>query len=348
MKKVMVFPFIYENELECMGVYLNHEYEIESLVSYPGWDNGKEYCIHGKHYCVSFDFFENLERCDILWLCDNDIVIDTNDLLSYIQAAVDKNKTVWIGRSINELALKNLMALDPFGTHIIFPKKYLLDCGHTYQSLSTPVLAVGGFCQNMGKFGFQIAITREFMLRGYHPLLVSSRPDAEFFGHYSIPDWRNVCASDNDKIMALNYYFSKLEHYYHPDLFVIGIPGAMLPNDLDYFFDFATTAFQISQAIAIDDAVMILPCLDFESNAICEFTAQSEAKLGTPISYFSIDRKTIDFANTKEKGHPDFVAVSNNYLLHAINNCKLSNVSSIYTDSGFVSSIVSSFIGNYS
>ena len=222
-----------------------------------------------------------------------------------------------------------LKELDSTGELLIFPPEPPMDWYYMYQKLSTPVIAVGGFSQRTGKFAMEIAITKGFAAQGFKPLLVASRPDAAFWGHEALPSYFfDDSIPDNKKIMALNYYFSKLEHLKRPDVFIVGIPGALLPNDLDYFYEFATLSFQISQAVELDDIIMSYPCLGVAETFFSEMELRSESLLGAPICFHNIIGKVFDASNSRELEHLNYTCMDGAYIQAELQKYSAPNISS--------------------
>ena len=92
----MIFPFWIENKEEARGVELTNDCELGALVSLPGWNRDLECLIGGKEYRITYDFWEALDMCDILWLCEHPAKLPHGLLHQYVSAAIaQKKKSGW-------------------------------------------------------------------------------------------------------------------------------------------------------------------------------------------------------------------------------------------------------------
>lgn len=125
--------------------------------------------------------------------------------------------------------------------------------------INTPIVAICGLSPMTQKFDLQLYFRDYFMKDGYKVSQIGTRDMGYLFGFHSWGDalYTN-CFSETEKIAKINQFVKDIELVENPDIFIIGIPDALIPYTQKHTFRYGIPAFEILNAITPDYMVMSL------------------------------------------------------------------------------------------
>jgi peptide maturation system protein (TIGR04066 family) len=305
MKKVLVYPFNREffSIMNNYNLLFKRNIEIVSLVSLPGWGLSDEvYNINNKNISVTCNFNNSLNDCDLVWIIDSWLPLYFDSYIyPNIKEAASKGKKVLLTRKLSNIEKTKLNELRNNITYLddINPK-----LTGRYINVNTPIIAIAGISQNTGKFELELSLKQELEEKGYRVLLIASRREAIITGDCRIPDFMlKNDLSENEKILAFNHYVSKLESEKHPDIIILGIPGAVTSYDNKFFKDYGILAIEIAKAVPIDSLILCSLYGDYKKEYFEECEKTVGEQLCTKIDIHTLSKYSIDETEMLERGN---------------------------------------------
>lgn len=268
MEKMMIYPYsrAYEPYVRNKGIL--GEYTISALVSPRGW--GYEGNIvadgQGEEYMVSADFSEQLDACTSVWFVeDGRLKMPQGLLREKLLKAVDQGKKILYTRYDDENyeEMKKLIPAELYIEEKMELQTILNLLPDRTYDIDTPIVVVAGTGQDTDKLAIQLILKQKFQEKGYATTVISSRRDGDWDGVYSMPSFVFDCSvGETEKIIKLNHYVKQIESKDRPDLFIVGVPGAILPFDGIDHNEFGILAYEMSFAVPCDVAVL---CMTYSS-----------------------------------------------------------------------------------
>ena len=259
--KVVVYPFDRDFLPVLKNGDLLKELEIGSVVSLKGWGfvNSTVSTYGGRQYVVSDSLNVALEGCDCLWLVDSWNQCSFGDyILPAALLAAKKGRKIICTRSLSdaETAVLRETVTENMASFAEQYDPYICHKGEGQGLLGTiniPVVTVAGVAENTGKFDTQAALFRYFQQNEYKVCWLSSRREAVLMGAHTFPNFLlKPGLMENEKIIAVNKYAMLLERAEQPDIFLLGIPGAIALYSKRHSGDFGLLAQEVMQAVPPD------------------------------------------------------------------------------------------------
>lgn len=264
MEKILIYPYSkgyepYVKSQEIMG-----NYSVTALVSPRGWGYEGDVITdrQGQEYVVSAEFSEKLNDCTCVWFVADGRLKMPKELLSEkVSEAVKHGKKIIYtryGDKYYEEMRRLIPAEQCVEMRVNHTEKYTLSPDRTYE-IETPVVVVAGMGQDTDKLAVQLTLRRKLMEKGYKVRVISSRREGDWDGVYEMPEFVfNHSVSESGKIIKLNHYVKQIELSERPDVFIVGVPGAILPLDNIDHNEFGILAYEMSFAVPCDAAVLCM------------------------------------------------------------------------------------------
>lgn len=209
---------------------------------------------------------------------------ETKEDENYIKQVKQQNLLYW-------MAEKN-------DNYIIEISKY-----HYCSELDSPVVFITGEGPLTGKFETQLGIRHEFLKRGYKVSQIGSRPFCELFGFHSLPGFLFHGGLDEiQKIISLNYYVKGIEKNENPDVFIVGIPGGIMPIVQQIHNNYGILHVEIGAALEPDIIVHNLYSSEHTTSYLEKTAHLIEGRLGTRTDCFILSNTIIDYSTINETG----------------------------------------------
>jgi peptide maturation system protein (TIGR04066 family) len=320
-ERILVFPVdreslpLIRSADNYSSVFINH------LVSPKSWGHeGEFFCNNNRDIIVSHDYENAMEDCTTVWIVDSWNELEfTQFILPVFLSASEKRKKIVCFRCLSieeEAVLKDLdvcYVTRSTPTITLTPESRV-------QEIRTPVVYVLSSTENNNQLYIETALSDELRGREYKTLLVSSSKACVVFGDHSIPDFI-FCNrySENEKVLAMNQVIRCLEATHQPDIFVIGIPGAALPNDYRYSTDFGILAYELSEAVRPDFAVLSSPCMLYDTDFFKGIEESLLGRLGVSIDIHSLSPYALDYAGITNEKRIGYLSLDDAYVQNTIN-----------------------------
>lgn len=200
-------------------------------------------------------------------------------------------------------------------------------------TINVPVVAIAGVSKNMGKFDAQAALFRYFMQNEYKVCWLSSRKGAVLMGAHALPNFLlKPGLLENEKIIAMNKYAMKLERADQPDIFLMGIPGAITLYSKRYSGDFGLLAQEIIQAVTPDIFVVGSPySTRGEAYSFEGLEHLTEQRFGIGIDFHVMAPYMIDISRSKLEKKTIFLTIDEERVSQRVSEFNRNNL--FYIDS---------------
>jgi peptide maturation system protein (TIGR04066 family) len=327
MEKILIYPYnkSYEPVVAHQKLIASSiaNIQIESLVSPRGW--GLEDDIVDGSYGVikvSCDFEAELDKCTMVWFVeDGNLQLPEDILFDKLHKAIRANKKIIYTRTKNYSQYKQAMTLIPNDIKVninIHKNSNLLNKAMCYK-INVPVLIVFGLEENTDKFEVQLGLREEFISRGYKVSSISSRRDSDILCVHSMPEFmfKNEI-SEADKIIQYNHYVKEVELDENPEIIIIGIPGGIVPFDSFNHNNYGIMAFEISNAVPCDCAVMCSPYYQFFNGDYSEVHKDMFNKYGFNVEYIHIAPITIDTRTIADNFIRGFLTIKKDFVKNKV------------------------------
>jgi hypothetical protein len=130
--------------------------------------------------------------------------------------------------------------------------------------------------------------------------------------------------------MAMNHYVRQLEMKHAPDIIIVGVPGAALLFDSRFSTDFGIIAYEISEAVKSDFAILSSPCAPYDKEFFRGIEDGLQGRLGVSVDAHSLSPYALDFA--AEMQSLSYLSLSDTFvcdIIEQIGYDKLYNLNNI-------------------
>ncbi len=232
--------------------------EVEAVVIPKGWGEKGEVIksISGKSIVVKDDFEEEILRCDVVWFVEDGICSLPEKLLKdKIEKTAEMGKKFIFSRHESIFMEKYNMDL------LLAPncREKQIEIKYTNRLIpnDVPVIVVASDFKTPDKAEIEIALRYELQKKGYNVSSIFSFSGGEYMGGHSFPDFMNdQKKSESDKIILYNHNVRLIAADEKPDVFIVGIPGEVLPYSNTIHNEFGIRTFEITNAISSDFTVL--------------------------------------------------------------------------------------------
>ncbi len=189
-----------------------------------------------------------------------------------------------------------------------------------------PVIFVLGLGEKMHKFELQLILREKYIKEGYKVSQIGSRNNScELLGFHSFPlELHKNNLTESEKVIYFNRYIKHIENEEKPDIFIIGIPGGIMPYSNQFTNRFGFMSYIVSNAVEPDAGILSINYGEWTKKLLEKLTKTTEYKLGFPIDCFNISNTQIDWTASIEKGHlmynileKEFIEIKKKELLNS-------------------------------
>lgn len=348
-KNAAVFPYDRGFEPVLEHAFLMDMLSVNYLTALEGYIEQDQIFCGGRHYTVKEQLTpEEMAQVDILWLVDSFYQVPEETVLQKVREFAGNGKDILsgqvmeshVGKQIQEICREAEVRLwEPAA----FMKEYhpvekecmtqWEQCGPPYplevKQISTPVVMVLGDGELCDKFELQLLL-REYMLRkNYRVCSIGSRTGCETVGVYSHPAFmKENFLSETEKIVSYNNYMKELERQENPDVFILGIPGGMLPLSKKKFGDFGVRAYEIFQAVSPDYVVLSLHMGEYNRKYMEELQKLFYYRFNSAIDCFYFSSYGIDSFSFHQNGVLKYLVFPDENVREAID--RIDGIPNIY------------------
>jgi peptide maturation system protein (TIGR04066 family) len=320
-ERILVFPVdrdslpLIKSADNYSHVFINH------LVSPKSWGHeGDVFFINGREILVSHDYEKTLDDCTTVWIVDSWNELEFSQfILPAIRTAAQKSKKVVCFRCLSADEKAVLSDMDICYVSHSMPSVTLTPESRV-QEVRTPVVFVLSSTENCNQLYIETALCAELRNREYNALLVSSQKEGVIFGEHSIPNFMFSRKYDeNEKVLMMNLFIRQLEIKNQPEVFVIGIPGVAMPNDYRYSTDFGILAYELSEAIKPDFAVLSSPCMPYDTDFFKGIEESLLGRLDVSVDIHTLSPYSLDYAGITIEKQIGYLSVDDSFVQKTIN-----------------------------
>lgn len=308
-EKAMVYPYDREFASVLRHQNLICDYEITAAITPNGWGlNGKDAsCVDGGQpldIIVDNDFKNLIGKCDALILSNSVLKLDFKEsVYPKIMYAVEHGKRIISTAKFGskEIEMIEKVCVNKDGIFVQYPlskdyENYIYADKIEIQEIKTPVIFALGVGENTHKFEIQLSLRENLISMGYKVSQVGSRNYCELFDFHSFPKFMfSREYSETEKIKLFNNYIKNIENTENPDVIIIGLPGAIMRiNNLDTY-DFGVLAFEVSQAVKSDAAILSILYEDYLPTFFEKIAQEIKYKFACDVSCFNYVNSKIDW-----------------------------------------------------
>ncbi|MDF2989338.1 MAG: hypothetical protein K0R50_4848 [Eubacterium sp.] len=327
-KKLLIYPYDIEFSPVLRHPEMLSEYDIAALVAPNGWgftgkdasvaDGGEKLNIN-----INNDFEGLLPLCDTVLFTEAERVLDFHkSILPKVEKAAEQGKNILYFRKIEENSKNQLMEICKkynvgFKSGEDFENTYndIELEGFNLQKINTPVIFVLGLYEKTQKFEIQLSLREVFNSLEYKVSQVGSRNYCELLGFHSFPQFMYSSAKTEDKkILSFNHLLKDIENSEKPDVIIVGIPGNVMRLNDNFTGRFGIMAYEVSQAVTPDAAVMSTLYEDFKPEYFEKIATSIKYKLGFDISCFNLSNIKFDWAVAEYSFKESYLMIDSSFV----------------------------------
>ncbi|MBE6011397.1 MAG: TIGR04066 family peptide maturation system protein [Lachnospiraceae bacterium] len=237
---------------------------------------------------LTVNYKESLDVCDAVLFnyCDFRY-INHKLLIKEIDQAVNQKKKIILSKDIEKYIKSNEDFPEFTYRSLGSDTKYQFDKRAKMGRINTPIVFILGLGQYCNKFEILLTFKKYLEQMGYKPLCISGNPYSELFGIRSIPEFMFANeVSDTEKITNLNNYFRNWEQEEEPDIFLVSVPDAILPFNMDYHNNFGTLPFIFANALNPDIEILSVYSAVYSDYYYCNMKNICKYRLNCDSVYF--------------------------------------------------------------
>jgi peptide maturation system protein (TIGR04066 family) len=326
-QKTLVYPF----DRHFLPIIRNSAYPTELLFShfvspngwgYEGMDAGSLDESEPLGVLIESDFERTLTDSDIVLFTQSDHDINKELLiLPKIVRAIETGKRVLCTvlltqeevQQYSEQCLKYGNSFEYLNNNLDYKEKPSLNDSELElkaQGLYTPVIMIFGLIENIGKFDTQLALTSHLKQLGYDVALVASRSYGKLFGAYSVPPFFfDRLFTEFEKIVMFNNYIRDIENNHKPDIFVIGVPGGLVPINKNVTNRYGVTAYEMTREVIPDASILCTHFERYTPEYIENLKLLSKYRFSTEFDGYIVDNVSLDVSSRDTPGHASYTVL---------------------------------------
>lgn len=300
MKKIIVYPFTYEHrELIIYDYLINNFKLIGAIVLNDSDEKSLKNELNGfsvEKITCNFDTY--LNECDtVLFLDTENQYVTKEHYMSKLAMAHKANKEILFTNKCahfsGETYIENAFMLNgkeeknvPNATI----EKYI-------KNIDIPAIGVMGIGKYCNKLCCELVLYSYFKSKGYNVVYIGSKDYVPLFGGKIFPDFVNdKNFSVTDRIIKLNHYLFELSISEKADIFVLGMPGGIMPLNNKILNNFGEIPFIISNAIRLDIGILCSYYYERLTGEYIEsYSNYCKYKLNCDINFINISNSSYRF-----------------------------------------------------
>ncbi len=313
-KKEKLLIYTADNSLQDAHVYAQElsEYDIVDIILYTDLMNLGNYeeAIDKQLSQASVIFFDDFENKAI-----NNVFIRNN-----IIKAISAGKSIICSALFDEItitemkksaAVKELSFVYNAQPYLIKDKDFNNRIETSkIKEINTPVIFVAGISERTEKHYIQLALRYKLKSKGYSVAQIGTKNYCKIFGFHPFPAFMfSSELSELSKIILFNHYVKKIELTEKPDVIIIGIPGGIVPIDIEFNNRFGITSYEISQAVCPDAVIMSVLYENLPQEYFEEINLTAKYRFGFEIDCFNLSNTRFDWAESQSEHKPCYLSI---------------------------------------
>ncbi|MCX7745304.1 MAG: TIGR04066 family peptide maturation system protein [Clostridia bacterium] len=311
-EKMLIYPFDLETTPLLRHKNLVTHYDIAAVAAPNGWGtNGKDACCTDGGpeigMKITSNFEKALEACDTVFFAQTEVPLDFNrSIYPRLLKTIEANKNLISCLPLDSEVIKELSkkceekgttfrSLCESSEHKILPHNI-----EEIYDINVPVVFVVGITERTHKFEIQLALREKFLKEGYKVGQIGTKNYCELMDFYSFPHQLfDSNLTESQKIVHFNHYIKRIEVKDKPDVIIIGVPGGTMPINKVFTCKFGVLAYEISQAVVPDVAVVSTSFEDYKPEYFEVLSQSIRYKLGFAPTCFNLSNTLLDWQSSK-------------------------------------------------
>ncbi|ANU44946.1 hypothetical protein ADH76_01415 [Enterocloster clostridioformis] len=336
-KRLLVFPFNYNNYLLATNKELIKKYDVMAFVCTGNSPFNKKdagiFVNKKTGIVISDSYLEEINKVDSVLLTSgldeefSDIYVEKIAIARKERKEILVTKAVLKTLEAKNILLNEIICIDGEESEGIIDTDVLYD-------INLPVIAVTGAGENCEKFDVQLSINRIFTERNYKVFQIGSKEYASVFGMYNWPEF--VFARDISlpkKVLAFNAWIFQKILVEEPDIIILGIPGGIMPLNNRIYNYFGEVALVVSKALKVDVNVLSLYFnKDIDKEFLKNYQEFCKYAINMPTNYFNISSNCFKYDEEKNEEKIETFHLDSEYIerefpqivssdIHIFNDC---------------------------
>ena len=275
--KTLVYPF----DDECEAFLEFHSWmeyiDIIAVDTPCGWGN-MNFIEEGNIQQIG----SNIKGIELLWIVESTTKITLNEFEKRLIFLTKDIKNILVSRKLSAEEFDKLEEIAKINSVKIIEEKDIIGTlseqsfeesgeGYALKDIEIPIVMIAGAGENCNKFELELLIANKLKEFGYKVSIVTSRSHVNCLGVHSFPTFMFQSLKDeNEKIIAYNNYIKYLSEIDKPDIFVLGVPGGILPITRRQPEHFGIFAFEVFNSVKPDYMIFNLYNADVERKYLSE------------------------------------------------------------------------------
>ncbi len=319
----MLYPYNIEFAPILRHKTLLNYFDIRTIVSPNGWGlcgNDAGFADEGDNIgiIVKDNFIKELEHCETVIICDFVINEDFKQVvINNMFFAIKMNKNVICTLELSKEVIQNLeneskkkgVYFKYFNTIRDEIENTIINNSEiNYESIiekvydvKIPTIFVGGITEKTNKFEIQLSLREILLQRGFKVSQIGTRAYSELLGFHSFPSFMYLNRmSESQKIVSFNRFVKGIESKEDPDIFIIGIPGSLMPFNNVLTNKFGILGYEIAQAVQPDYSIISVLYDTFDVEFFKNLKTSFRYKFGFDTDCFNMSNFGFDSLFSKQ------------------------------------------------
>ncbi|HEX3047676.1 MAG TPA: TIGR04066 family peptide maturation system protein [Bacillota bacterium] len=324
-QRIIIYPFDMESMPFVRHATLLND-ELVGLAAPTGWGFcGKDASVvdHGEPVNLRVSPFEEIvTQCDTVFLVEPARKLNFTEILKpKIFQAIAQGKNIISALNLSEVETQEIREeCRRLGVQFSeIPKSAWSEKEpppiEEVFKINTPVIFVLGIAERTQKFEIQLTLREKLLQQGYRVSQIGSRTYCDFLNFHAFPAFMfQNGISESQKITLFNHYIKTIELEEKPDVIVLGVPGGLMPFNDRFTNRFGVLAYEVSQAITPDAAVVSLLYEDFTLAYFEELSLHLKYKFGFEIDAYHMANMQFDWASSQESKKMQYTTLSADFI----------------------------------
>lgn len=335
--KTLVYPFDNQTLPLLRHKAYPQDIHISAIVSPKGWglvgkdagaiDYGEALGIQ-----ITGSFEDALENCTTVFFVQPEFPLPKEKVTSRIFESISAGKNILCTYPLDQAEFNQFQKeteerglefryLSNHLDHLKLTSAYIDKFEIESKPLHTPVVMIFGLIEQVGKFDTQLAFTEYLTNLGYKASLICSRPYGKLFGARSVPSFMfNTSITERDKIVLFNNFVKNIEDEESPDIFVIGVPGGIIPLNNKVTNRYGITAYEMTREIMPDAAILCTYFERYTKDYIEQLNTLCKYRFSTEFTTYIVNNTALDLSSRDTPDKVSTMPIETHKIDSAIRN----------------------------
>ena len=203
-------------------------------------------------------------------------------------------------KSIKKICSENAVNISMHtGMKLDFPK-IEIDDKRIYE-MKVPIVLIAGIAEQAKKMDCLLSVKCYFEKRGYKVSAIGNKFFSDLFGIHAFPEFMYGNMREDKKILYFNAVCKNIEFFEKPDIFIIGVPGGIVPYNNTFTNFFGILPYEVSQAVEPDHIIVNIPYGEYDEQFFDNIIGMVKYKLGCGNISYGMTNCFIDINSSKQE-----------------------------------------------